>query len=364
MPAPYRFAIIGASAGIFATHVRALSQTAGRLVAIAGRTETLGRERAAACRCAYYPDYRPMLADLRPDVAVILTPHPTHAAIGIDCLESGCHVLVEKPVAIEMAEADALFAAADRAGRLAAVCFQQRARPEVRVARALLQSGALGRLQRVELVAPWTRTRAYYRSASWRGRWHEEGGGVLLNQASHDLDLLCFLLGLPRRVQAWTRTAWHAIQVEDTAHGLFEWEDGLLGYFQASTAEGWPALRRFDIVGTRGYLQIRGDHLVFEQSATDLHDTLAVSPQISTTPATQPQAVTLEAGRRGDHLAVYTNLIAALDGTEPLLAEARSAAQSLELANAMTLSSHRNRPVDLPLDREQYRQLLIQLQAD
>ncbi len=363
MPAPYRFAIIGAGAGIGATHVQSLRQTAGRLVAAAGRTEAVGRAGAAAWQCAYFTDYQQMLAEVQPDVAVILTPHPTHAAIGIDCLQAGCHVLVEKPLAIEMTEADALVAAADRAGRLVAVCFQQRARPEVRAARELLQAGALGRLQRVELVAPWTRTRAYYRSASWRGRWREEGGGVLLNQAAHDLDLLCFLLGRPRRVQAWTRTGWHAIQVEDTAHGLLEWEDGLLGYFQASTAEGWPTLRRFDIVGTRGYLQIRSDHLVFEQSAVDLHDTLAVSPQISTTPATQPQAATLEAGRRGDHLAVYTNLIAALDGTEPLLAEARSAAQSLELTNAMTLSSHRGGPVDLPLDREQYRQLLAQLQA-
>ena len=363
MSLSYRFAIIGAGAGICATHVEALSQTGGRLVAVAGRTEAVGRVRAATWQCAYFNDYRQMLADVRPDVAVILTPHPTHAAIGIDCLQAGCHVLVEKPLAIEMAEADALLAAADRAGRLVAVCFQQRARPEVRAARALLQSGALGRLQRVELVAPWTRTRAYYRSAPWRGRWREEGGGVLLNQAAHDLDLLCYLLGLPRRVQAWTRTRWHAIEVEDTAYGLLEWEDGLLGCFQASTVEGWPALRRFDLVGTRGYLRILDGRLALEQSALDLREVLEASPQIAATPPTQPQTVAWEPSGRGDHRAVYANLIAALDGTEPLLAEAYSAAQSLELANAMTLSSQQRGPVDLPLDRGQYHQLLAQLQA-
>ncbi len=359
----YRFVVIGAGAGIFDAHVKALRQTATQLVAVSNRTEAIGRARAEAQRCEYYADYRQMLAEVRPDVAVILTPHPTHAAIGIDCLNAGCHLLVEKPLAIQVSESDALIATAERVGRLIAVSFQSRARPEIRAARDLIQSGSVGKIQRVDMVSPWTRTRAYYRSSPWRGRWLGEGGGVLINQASHDLDLLCFLLGMPRRVFAWTRNLWHAIETEDTAHSLMEWDNNLLAYFQASTVEGWPALRRFDIVGTRGHLQILNGKLVFEKSEIDLRESLDTSPQTSAVPATHNQLLPLELTSQGDHTAVYHNLMAALNDMASLIADARSAAMSLELANGMTLSSQTNRPVEFPIDREEYRQLLARLQG-
>jgi predicted dehydrogenase len=305
-----------------------------------------------------------MIEQTQPDVAVILTPHPTHALIALDCIRSGCHVLIEKPIGIEAAEADALIAAADTHQRLVAVNFQQRARPEIQAARKILQAGELGAIQRVEVVAPWTRTRAYYQSSSWRATWQGEGGGVLMNQAPHDLDLVCFLLGMPARVFAWTRNLWHQIETEDTVHAVLEWRDGTLGYFHASTAEGWRDLRRFELIGTQGYLQVTQGHLRFERSQQDLRRYLAESKQFFDSPDTEMLLPELDSQQEGTHIAVYQNLMDALSHGVPLLADARSASLSLELANGMLLASKSGQPVEFPLQRSAYHQLLTHLQSE
>src|SRR5437764_953673 len=147
----------------------------------------------------------------------VLAPHPFHAALTLDCLAAGAHVLVEKPIAVQVAEADLMIEAAERAGRLLAVNLQHRTRSEIRTADKLIQSGRLGDIQRVEMVAIWTRTTSYYAQAGWRGTWQGEGGGVLMNQSSHSLDLVCHLVGQPGRVVAWNRTLFHAIETEDTS---------------------------------------------------------------------------------------------------------------------------------------------------
>ena len=161
---------------------------------------------------------------LKPDVAVVITPHYCHAEIAIDCLEAGCNVLVEKPMALEVAEADAMIAAAQASGKLLAVNFQHRQRPEVRAARQLIQEGRLGRLQRMNMVTPWPRSAAYYGQASWRATWPGEGGGVLMNQAPHDLDLCVPPDGAARcrgRMDAHDPAQ---VEVEDTATALLSWD--------------------------------------------------------------------------------------------------------------------------------------------
>ena len=118
----------------------------------------LGQQRANELKCAFYADHRTMLADIKPYVAVIITPHAFHAPIAIECFQAGGHVLVEKPIAVEVVEADAMIEAADEAGRLLAVNFQQRFRPEVRAAYKLIQEGQLGAIQHVDMTVVWTRT--------------------------------------------------------------------------------------------------------------------------------------------------------------------------------------------------------------
>jgi predicted dehydrogenase len=356
-----RHVLIGVGAGVLGMHLRALQLDTVELAAVSDIDAERGRQRALELGRAFYPDHRTMLAETQPDVAVVLTPHSCHAAIAIDCLESGCHVLVEKPMAIHVAEADAMIDAAARAGRLLAINFQQRFRPEVQAAHKLIHTGQLGAIQHVELAATWTRTAAYYRMGSWRGTWVGEGGGVLMNQAPHDLDLLCYLIGIPSRVVAWTRNLLHPIETEDTVQAMLEWSDGALGAVHISTAEaGQP--QRLDVMGTSGSLRLRRDGLLFHQFETDLREFVPHSPEPFAAPKTQPVPLELEAGA-GDHLSVYRNLHEAILEGAPLLADGMAGRMSLELANAMIFSSYTHREVELPLDRQAYVALLENLKT-
>lgn len=356
---PLRHVVIGAAGVVFPSHRDAIRATGGELLAISDLNIEAGQKRAAESDCAFFADHREMLRATQPDIVVITTPHPFHCALAIEALGAGFHVLVEKPVAVEASEADAMIEAARAANRVLAVNFQQRLRPEIRAARQLIASGRLGKILHIELVGVWNRTPAYYRSGGWRGTWSGEGGGILLNQAPHDLDLLCFLLGKPARVLALTRTLLHEIEVEDTVQGIVEWPDGVLGSLHFSTAEaGIP--RKLEISGTGGRLQIDEGHAVFHAFEKDLRDAMAVATAIEIALPTNAETLELEPGA-GDHTAVYRNLHAALRGEEALSCDGVGARDSLELANALIFSSHREKFVTLPLDRNEYSKLLQEL---
>ena len=255
-----------------------------------------------------------------------------------------------------------MIAAAADAGRVLAVNFQQRFRPLIERARALIDTGELGPLVRVLCVEPWFRTAAYYRSAGWRGTWRGEGGGVLLNQAPHTLDLLCHLAGPPARVWGWVRTRVHAIEVEDSAQALLEYPNGAPGYLHVSTVEA-GSRRRIQIIGERATLDLDGDQLTITRFAQPLDEFRAGSAELFSAPAAA-EVVALPPGDGGVHLAVYRDLHAAiLEGRQPLIdgAEGR---MSLELANAIVLSSYVEKPVTLPLDRGSYSALLADLRRD
>jgi predicted dehydrogenase len=356
---PLRHAVIGVGAGVLGMHLPALALESVQVVGATDVDAERGRGHAEELGCPFFVDHRRLLAETRPDVAVVLTPHPFHAPIAIDCLEAGCHVLVEKPMAVHVAEADAMIAAAERADRLLAVNFQQRFRPEVQTARRLIDNGQLGQIQRVELVETWTRTAAYYKLGAWRGTWAGEGGGVLLNQAPHGLDLLCYLAGMPSRLVAWTRRLIQKIETEDTAHAMLEWSSGALGTVHISTAEaGQP--QRLEIHGTAGALRVERGGLVVHRFDSDLREFIAHSPEPFAAPASQPVPVEIPAGA-GNHLAVYHDLHRAIREAQPLDVDGVSARRSLELANAMIYSSYTGQQVQLPLDRQAYLALLERL---
>lgn len=356
-----RHAIVGVGASILSAHRLGLDLPAVQVVGVCDVNDIIGRARADEFGCPYYSDHRRLLEEAAPDVTVVLTPHPYHAAITIDALNAGSHVLVEKPMAVEAVEADAMIEAAERNGRILAVNFQQRFRPEIVAARELIRSGALGELHRVELVEPWMRPAAYYRSAGWRGTWRGEGGGVLLNQAPHGLDLLCHLAGMPKQVVAWTKTMRHAIETEDTLLAMVEYESGALGTIYFSTAEAGP--RRMEIVGTGGRIQIEENGtLRFDRFETDLRDHIANHPGMYAAPAMEEVDVRIPEGK-GDHAAVYRDLHNAIwTGVTPRT-DGRDGRMSLELANAMILSGHTLQPVSLPLVRGAYSELLAGLRA-
>jgi len=352
-----RFAVIGAGASIYrGMHRPAQVAEQIQVVAVCDIDLAAGRQQAATIGCAFYEDYRTLLAEVRPDVAVILTPHPLHAQIAIDCLRAGCHVLLEKPMAIAVSEADRVIAAAEAAGRVLAINFQQRFRPVVERARALIEEGAIGPLVRTLSIEPWYRTDAYYRTATWRATWQGEGGGVLLNQAPHTLDLLCHLAGMPARVWGWTRTRYHPIEVEDTAQAMLEYPNGAPGYLTVSTVEAGvkPMLQ---IVGERGAIELSGNRLTLHRITPSSQEYMLTSNEMFGLPTVTTEAAELE-DTSGSHRAVYRDLLAAIRAGRPPRADGREGRMSLELANAIALSSHTGQPVTLPLDRAGYDALL------
>jgi UDP-N-acetyl-2-amino-2-deoxyglucuronate dehydrogenase len=257
-----RTAVIGCG-DVSVVHLQAIGQLPG--VELAGVCDT-DPDRAAAAGRRYdvpaFTDHRQLLAAVRPDVVHICTPHHQHVPVAIDCLEAGVAVLLEKPVAATVAEADRLILAAGRHPQVKiGICLQNRYNATSRAARALLRSGAVGPVTGGSATVLWHRDPAYYRARPWRGQRRDSGGGVLINQAIHTLDLLEWLLGDVTDIRGHTgRYALDGvIDVEDTATAVLEHDGGARSVFFATVANATDSPVTIEIVTGRAVLVIRGD---------------------------------------------------------------------------------------------------------
>jgi UDP-N-acetyl-2-amino-2-deoxyglucuronate dehydrogenase len=361
--ASLRYAIVGGAGSIARTHIAAIHKLGRTLVGLADIDAEGVAARAAEAGCPAFVDHRDMLMAVKPDVAVICTPHPSHASLTLDCLDAGAHVLVEKPMAVEVADGDKMIATAEAANRILAVNFQHRLRPAVEYAKQFIDAGELGEPVRVLVLEPWLRTAAYYRSAAWRGSWTGEGGGVLLNQSPHTLDLLCHLVGMPAKVWGWTRARYQAMECEDTAQAMLEYPNGAPGYFTASTAEA-GGQRRIEIVGERAAIEILGDKLTIQRFQPPLRTFIDTDPDFFGSPSIRIETLDLPASEtQGNHYAVYRDLEEAIATGRQPRCNGREGLMSLELANAITYSSFRGQPVAFPVDRTSYSELLNELRT-
>jgi len=354
-----RYGLIGAGvvAEMHLDAIAALDEV--ELVGIAAHDAEAAATRALAFGSRAFAGNDELLAqDL--DVVVVATPHPSHAELTIAALETGAHVLCEKPLAPEVREADAMIAAADRAGRLLGVCFQQRFRPVIAAARRLVGEGRLGPLVRASIVDPLYRPNAYYRTADWRGTWKGEGGGVLMNQAPHTLDLLCHLAGPPATVWGVAQRRAQPMEAEDTATAVLAYDAGAVGTLAVSTLE--PGVQRIELVGDRGRIELVGESISFERFEPPISEHVTSATEMFAAPERIPEAVELPLGR-GDHLDVHADFAGAVrEGRQPRV-PARDALCSLELANAIVLSTHTGEAVSLPPDRAAYASLLADLRS-
>ncbi|MFM2296249.1 MAG: hypothetical protein RLZZ350_2662 [Verrucomicrobiota bacterium] len=285
------------------------------------------------------------------DAVLVATPHYSHLALGMAALENGLHLLVEKPIAAHKADAEKLIAAHAKTPALVfAGMFQKRAEPAFQKIRALLRSGALGQLTRVNwITTDWFRTHAYYASGGWRATWRGEGGGVLLNQALHNLDMLAWLVGQPTRVRGFCQLGkFHSIEVEDDVTAYLEWANGVTGTFITCTGEA-PGTNRLELVGSLGKIVWENNQLTFTRNATDAHEFSRTAKEGFTKPAVMVETFSI-ADAPSAHAALAQNFVdAILDGT-PLLAPGAEGIHSVELANAMVHSSLLGQTVELPLD--------------
>ena len=213
--------------------------------------------------------------------AIVAVPHPSHAKVGIACLEAGLHTLVEKPLDVAVSAARRLCAAAEKSGRKFAIMLNQREDPVFQKAREIIRSGRLGELRRsVWIITNWFRTQHYYDSGSWRATWGGEGGGVLLNQAPHNLDLWQWICGMPRSVAAYCDVAkYHRIEVEDEAGIFVRYENGATGVLLTSTGEA-PGTNRLEICGDHGKIVLENGKLaswLTEESIRNISETSDVN---------------------------------------------------------------------------------------
>ncbi len=285
------------------------------------------------------------------DAVLIATPHYQHTALGIAALEAGLHVMVEKPISAHKADAERLLACAQRhPDRVLAGMFQLRVEPRYARIRDLLASGRLGRLQRVSwLITDWFRTDAYYSSGGWRATWKGEGGGVLLNQCLHNLDVLSWILGMPSSVRGFAEFGrWHDIEVEDQVTAYLEWAHGATGVFITSTGEA-PGTNRLELAGSRGRLVLENNRLVFLENEADALEWSKTATVGFSKPVTREEELPFE-NHPAPHAALMENFVAAaLDGA-PLIAPGADGMHSVELANAIVFSSIRGQTLALPMD--------------
>lgn len=354
-----RLVVTGVGANVWQFHSPGIAAIDATVVAVHDVDADRAKLAAAELDCPVAHSLDELLGH-GADLAVVLAPHRFHADLVVTCLRAGHHVFVEKPLTVTMTDADRMCDEADRQQRLLAVAFQQRTRTEVIRARELIAGGELGELQRVDLLATWPRKSGYFDTAPWRGTWRGEGGGVLVNQGHHDLDLLCHVVGPPASVLARTRTAVHPIETEDTAVALAEWPNGATGTIRVSTAETGEQ-QRLEVVGTGGRLRLTPGRLEFWRNAEDFRDYAAAPGD----PYAAPKIDSVETltGRDGRHVQLYQNLAAAMAGERELVAAGRSAALTAELAAALIMSGQLGREVSLPVDRAGYDALLLELAA-
>ncbi|OQW96841.1 MAG: hypothetical protein BWK77_03455 [Verrucomicrobia bacterium A1] len=356
-----RIGVIGAGLIGLAHADRVARTPRARLAALCAR-DPAKADLASARGCAYFTDHRDLLRSGTCDAVLVATPHYAHVPIGLDALRAGLHVLLEKPVAVDLAGAQSLAAAhARRRRQVCAVMFQMRTDPRFLRLRSLLQRGRLGTLQRMTwILTDWFRPSSYYASAKWRGTWEGEGGGVLVNQCPHQLDLLGWLFGPPDRVRAvcgFGRR--HDIEVEDEATAVLEYPGGMTGTFITSTGEA-PGTNRLEIAGTLGRMVLEGAALAVTTNETPSDEYCRRGTDLFGCPKTT-EAVISAAPAAPLHETVIRNFVAAiLDGVPPV-APLEDGVRQVELANAMLLSSLRDRPVSLPLDAAAFGRRLREL---
>lgn len=303
---------------------------------------------------AGFNDVAALLASDLVDAVLVATPHYSHTPIGIAALDAGLHVLMEKPISVHKADCEALIAAHQAPAQVFAAMFNQRTDPRFRLIRDLVVGGDLGPVQRISwVITDWFRPDIYYRSGGWRATWAGEGGGVLLNQSPHQLDLLTWTFGMPSSVQAFCRFGrYHDIEVEDDVTAHLEYPDGATGIFVTSTGES-PGTNRLEVIGDSGMAVVDGDTVTITRNRQSAREYSRTATDPFGAPETDIERHVVD-GTGAQHLGILENFVAAIQHGEPLIAAAAEGIHSVELANAMLMSAFEDRRVELPLDAAAY----------
>ena len=334
-----------------------------------------GMEMGAIC------DHNPERKDLFPDIpffdraedliesdkvdaVLVATPHYDHTTLGIATLEAGKHLLVEKPISVHKADCERLIAAHTDKSVVFAAMFNQRTDPRYIKLKTLIEEGHFGEIRRVVWnITSWFRTCHYYASGGWRATWKGEGGGVLLNQCPHQLDLWQWLFGMPSRLRAFCDIGrYHDIEVEDDVTCYMEYADGCKGVFITTTGEA-PGTNRLEITAENGKIVVDADTdgIAWTRNEVPMSEWNRTAEGGFSKPGTWDIHVPTAPGNGPQHQGILQNFTDAILHGKPLIAPAAEGIHSVELANAMLHSSFLERTIDVPIDAAAYEERLKQL---
>jgi predicted dehydrogenase len=297
------------------------------------------------------------------DAVTIATPHYFHPPIAIEAFSKGIHVMSEKPLGVTVAAADSMIAAAKASGLKFGVMYQMRAEAQNQAARKIVESGKLGEIYRTSLVMAWYRSQAYYNSGGWRATWAGEGGGVLINQAPHYLDLFTWLGGMPSTITGQTRTRLHDIEVEDEAFATLEYANGAHGYLYASTTEV-PNNNTLEVCGNLGKLVLDNGALKLYTLDEPIREFTYTNEVMWGSPKVVEAEVEIEDFSQHlikGHGAITRNFARSILFGEELIAPGYDGINAVELINGIILSSKTGETVSVPVDRARYDALIEEL---
>ncbi|MEW6753022.1 MAG: Gfo/Idh/MocA family oxidoreductase [Candidatus Latescibacterota bacterium] len=341
---PVGFAVVGC--GVVADyHIGAIQATQGaHLVAVADVVEERVRQAGERHGVPWYVAHEEMLRQPEVDVVCICTPSGVRIPIATDAAAAGKHLVIEKPIDVSLEKADRIIRAAQDAGVHLMCIFQLRYGRAVQRVREALQAGRLGRVALGDAYIKWFRPQSYYASAAWRGTWAMEGGGALMTQGIHTVDLLRWIMGPVRRVQARMGALVHHIEVEDTLVATLEYESGALGVVEATTAShpGMPAKLEFS--GNRGTIVVEADRIAAWQIEGEESQADAAAGSEVARAASDSRTF----GTEGHKAQIAEMVQVVRTGVRPRIDGAEGRA-TLELVVALYESARRGAPVDLPL---------------
>ena len=354
-----RFGIIGMGnqGSLYATFFQDGKVENGVLVAICdNKASRLESAKNKFKGIAYYDNYIEMLDSGVCDAVLVETPHYIHPEIVRECLKRDIHVICDKPAGVYTKQVREMNEFAKQHKARFAMMFNQRTNCVYRKMREIIQEGGIGELQRVNwIITNWFRTQNYYNSGGWRATWAGEGGGVLINQCPHQIDLVQWIVGeMPEAVRGFCQYGkWHDIEVEDEVTAYFRYKNGATGVFITTTGET-PGTNRLEISGTKGKLLCEGDKLTWYKNEVDALEHSNTAEEGFKKPKCEIIDVETD-GQNLQHVGILNNFANAILGLEEQFVQGVDGINGVELMNAIELSGWRNgEEVTLPIDEDAY----------
>lgn len=343
----WNFGVVGA--GLIADfHANAISEIKNaKLVGFFDSVPERAKQLCEKFSCRAYESYEQMLSDSEIDIVTIATPSGAHMEATVAAAKAGKHVICEKPLEITLERIDLMIEAHKEAGTCLGCVFQNRFTDAMGPLKKAIAQGRFGKITYAGVYVPWWRSDEYYKD-SWRGTWKLDGGGALMNQSIHMIDMLCDLMGQVESVQAFTSTAAHEIETEDTAVAVLRFVNGALGVIYGATSSYPGQFKRFEITGTKGTVVYTEDSFSLWQFADEQLEDEAIRRQFGNVQSAggvcDPAAITHENHKRN-----FEAFIDALEGDEKFDLNGDEGRKVVELILAIYQSAREGKPVRLAL---------------